>query len=41
MGKVTEQTGYENCFVEGTAIELRRKQICSFQVLTIRVSLHS
>lgn len=41
MGRITEQTGYGNCFVDGAATELHRKQICTFPVLTISESRHT
>ena len=41
MRKITDQTRYKKCFVEGAATEWRRQQICTFPILTIRESLHT
>jgi len=41
MGRITDQTHYKKCFVEGAATECRRQQICTFPTLTIRESLHT
>ena len=40
-GKITKQTRYKNCFVEGAATEWRHQQIRTFPILTIRESLHT